>query len=135
MKRGTLRRDFRKAAAWRQRSPWSRKGGNRTAKNVRQALKRTAMRQVSPKQAKRNRQRTKLLAQIVQGRPCAAKWDEGCTGIAEHGHEPLTRARGGSELDADNVIPVCAYCHDKIHGNPTMATRRGLLISGYSSKE
>jgi hypothetical protein len=42
-------------------------------------------------------------------------------------HEPLTRARGGSILDPDNVLATCRPCHDWIHANPTAATTLGLL--------
>lgn len=46
-------------------------------------------------------------------------------------HEVVTRARGGSILDADNCRAICRACHDWIHSHPADATTVGLLASRY----
>jgi len=53
----------------------------------------------------------------------------GCSHTATDIHEPLTRARGGSILDAANTVAVCRGCHDWIHDHPAAATELGLLRS------
>lgn len=63
---------------------------------------------------------------------CEIQWDRGCTGRAVDGHEPLTRARGGSILDRQNVLLTCRYCHDKVHANPELALQRGFLRSSWA---
>ena len=57
---------------------------------------------------------------------------DGCGGFADaiEVHEPLTRGRGGSIVDEDNIILVCRHCHTWIHDHPVIATFRGLLRSG-----
>ena len=98
--------------------------------------RKTPLRRVSPKTAKRNRARSKFRLEQLAARPgCEARetiwtvdptWD-GCTRWATDLHEPLTRARGGDILDASNTIATCRACHDWIHRYPTQATETGLL--------
>lgn len=42
-------------------------------------------------------------------------------------HEPLTRARGGSITDPDNLAWICRAHHDHIHEHPDEGHRVGLL--------
>ncbi|HEX3965799.1 MAG TPA: hypothetical protein VHZ03_55685 [Trebonia sp.] len=42
-------------------------------------------------------------------------------------HEPLTRARGGSITDEDNVQPVCRRHNDELTLEPEWGYRLGLL--------
>lgn len=58
---------------------------------------------------------------------CEASWRR-CSIMAEHVHEPLTRARGGSITDPANMLPVCGGCHRRIHDNPRVAEMLGLLV-------
>ena len=44
---------------------------------------------------------------------CEVPW---CTSVATDPHEPLTRARGGSITDPDNVRKVCGF-HNWMFGN------------------
>jgi hypothetical protein len=48
-------------------------------------------------------------------------------------HEPLTRARGGSIVDPDNIVIVCRNVHNWTHANPSLATEAGLLRSAWSA--
>ena len=50
-----------------------------------------------------------------------------CTGVAEHRHHRLTRARGGGD-EAANTVDVCAACHDLIHARPTLAYAHGWML-------
>ena len=98
--------------------------------------RKTPLRRVSKKTAKRNRARSKFRLEQLAARPgCEARdtiWTveptwSGCTRWATDLHEPLTRARGGSVLDVSNTIATCRACHDWIHQYPTLATETGLL--------
>jgi hypothetical protein len=48
-------------------------------------------------------------------------------------HEPLTRARGGSITDAENIRMVCAGHHRFIHEHPQLAERMGMLTSSWNA--
>lgn len=98
--------------------------------------RKTPLRRVSKRTAKRNRQRTVFRNEQLAARPrCEARdtiWTvdpnwAGCTSWATDLHEPLTRARGGSVLDAANTIATCRSCHRWIHDHPLKATESGLL--------
>ena len=99
-----MRRDPDKIRAWRQRSkPIPRE---------------------STKRKVTNRERSKVLAEVVHGKPCAAQLD-GCAGIATDGHELLSRARGGSITDPENIVPLCRSCHRFITEHPAWAQEHG----------
>lgn len=52
----------------------------------------------------------------------------GCTNAADSPHEPLTRARGGSITDPDNVVMVCWPHNQEISADePQWAYEQGLL--------
>lgn len=44
-------------------------------------------------------------------------------------HEVLSRARGGSPLDKDNILALCSPCHRWVTTHPAEATALGLLRS------
>jgi hypothetical protein len=46
-------------------------------------------------------------------------------------HEPLTRGRGGSIIDSENVVLVCRAHHGWIHREPVAAGRLGLLVHSW----
>jgi hypothetical protein len=52
----------------------------------------------------------------------------GCGGAAEHIHEVLPRARGGSIIDRSNLRRVCFECHRFIHDNQKTSRALGLLV-------
>lgn len=49
-----------------------------------------------------------------------------CSGALDP-HEPLTRARGGSITDPENLTWICRGHHDWVHANPKHAHAVGLL--------
>lgn len=89
-------------------------------------LKRTGfLRSQSKKRQKENRER-KQVAHATFGtdpvcvRPGCGQWAWDC-------HEPLTRARGGSITDPENMAPLCRSCHDELNDEPAWAYDIGLL--------
>lgn len=87
----------------------------------------STLRPMSKRTQAKQTARRRVLAEVVHGKLCVVRWDKSCQTWAVHGHEPLTRARGGDPTDPANVIPVCSYCHGMIHDWPEEATERGWL--------
>lgn len=80
-------------------------------------LGRTAgIRPVSDKRRAENRQRRAMVAAKWPERP-ACEWP-GCSRLADDVHEKLTRARGGSITDPDNVAALCRGHHDYVTFTP-----------------
>ena len=72
----------------------------------------TPLRQVSEKRARQIRERRAMLLAKYPGIIlCEVPY---CNRVADDAHEPLTRARGGSITDPDNVKAVCRPHHDEI---------------------
>lgn len=102
--------------------------------------RRTRLRPMSEKRRAMLDERRAFVASVLQERPrCEAGEPIGtcdgkhrCARDSVDVHEVKTRARGGSILDADNVIAVCRRCHDWIHANPAASLRLGLLASSWS---
>ena len=44
-------------------------------------------------------------------------------------HEILSRARGGSVLEEENLLAVCRPCHQRITENPELSEYLGLAVS------
>ena len=96
--------------------------------------RRTPLRHVSAKRALQLSDRAELLAalsalsdlhcaaQPLAGGPCAGRLDA---------HEPLTRARGGSTTDPDNILWICRRHHGWLHRNPDEAHGLGLLVHSW----
>lgn len=70
------------------------------------------MRAVSVKRAAENRLRKKVLAEMVANEPWCARC--GVWADVLDGHELLSRARGGSITDPDNIVLLCRPCHDDV---------------------
>ena len=94
------------------------------------------MRRVSKKRAALRRARSKAIAVAVQRAPyCQApapRPERRCRGPLPP-QEPLSRARGGSITDPDNIVMICAAHHSAIHDHPALATDRGLLRSSWDN--
>ena len=45
-----------------------------------------------------------------------------------HVHHRIRRSHGGQDI-SENLITLCAECHDWVHHNPYAARREGLLLS------
>lgn len=84
------------------------KGPERGAELVRYA----PLRAVSAARAAENRLRRKIVDQLYPERPVCHR--PGCYQPADDIHEPLTRARGGSIVDPENMCPLCRTCHDLV---------------------
>lgn len=82
--------------------------------------------QVSKKRARQNRERRAMLQAKYPGVTLCEV--PGCTRMADDAHEPLTRARGGSITDPENVKAVCRRHHDEItFEEPEWAYELGFL--------
>lgn len=90
--------------------------------------RRTPLRPMSRKRRKQLPARRACLAAVRERSDGRCEFP-GCTRAGVDGHEILTRARGGSPLDAGNVVWLCRAHHDFAHDNPAAATRLGLLVS------
>lgn len=58
-----------------------------------------------------------------------------CDGWAVDGHEVKSRARGGSIIDPDNVIPVCRSCHTWITEHPALAASYRMAAASHEADE
>jgi hypothetical protein len=81
------------------------------------------MRAVSRKRAVLLRERRKVTdAMKAEGDVLCVR----CGRMAQDAHEVVSRARGGSIVDRENIVPLCRLCHDFITCNPLLAEREGL---------
>jgi 5-methylcytosine-specific restriction endonuclease McrA len=92
------------------------------------------LRPVSGRRAADNRARRKVVGQLYGGeRPACVR--PGCWRLADDVHEPLTRARGGSITDPENMAALCRPCHDEVTFKPTSelswAYEAGLLVHSW----
>lgn len=79
------------------------------------------MRYASPKRAKELRERKKMLRERFGPDPSCAR----CGKWAHDAHEFLSRARGGSITDPDNIILLCRPCHTWVTTHPRDAQAQG----------
>lgn len=84
--------------------------------------------------------RRPLVAEILDSRRwCEAQIPGVCLGQATQVHEVLTRGRGGSILDPDNLLALCgagpAGCHPHITGHPKWADLWGFTLPGWEGAE
>jgi len=102
-------------------------------------ITRTRLRRRSDKAVAKDTPRKALVASVLDKRPnCQAGAKiasvEGvvhCAIRSQDVHEVKTRARGGSILDQSNVLAVCRWCHDWIHGHPKQAVELQLLKNSW----
>lgn len=82
----------------------------------------------SSKRKKAMSARKKMLAEFYTGICEGAKRvpDVRCGGPLDP-HEPLTRARGGSITEPENLMWICRNHHDWAHAHPLQAHKVGLL--------
>ena len=89
----------------------------------------------SKKQQAAYRERIRMLAAMVRAEHgpivCAVP---DCGELAQDPHEPLTRARGGSITDPDNVTLICRRHHEEIHLEPAWAYQLGFLRHSWEAK-
>jgi hypothetical protein len=95
-------------------------------------MKRTPLKTRSAKRIREDRVRAKVKADRYALHPiCEVPW---CAHPSEDIHEPLTRARGGSITDPENVRAVCRMHHDLIHLEPDWAHEYGFLRHSWDGK-
>lgn len=88
---------------------------------------------IKPRSTKTTRQyveRRALVADLfAEPTVCQVPW---CTSTATDPHEPLTRTRGGSIVDRDNVRLICRIHHSEIHDTePGWAYELGFLAHSW----
>lgn len=82
-------------------------------------------------QARRSKPRPGLAQarRFVEGRAdgkCEARCAPNCQRRGTQAHHMLMRSQGGTD-DPDNLLWVCAPCHDQIHMHPAESYERGWL--------
>jgi hypothetical protein len=99
-------------------------------------VRRTPPRAVSQKRGAENRLRRKVVVELFPERPACVR--PGCVQWADDIHEPLTRARGGSIVDRENMAPLCRECHDEVTFKPESelgwAYEIGLLVHSWDAQ-
>lgn len=92
------------------------------------------LRNRSTKGAAEERKRGNLLREMFpegEGRGCTVP---GCGREANDAHERLTRGRGGSASDPENIVPLCRRHHDEVHAEePLWAYELGILIHSWEA--
>jgi hypothetical protein len=95
--------------------------------------RKTGLARVSKKRATENRLRRRVVDELFPERPACVVPD--CPRPADDIHEPLTRGRGGSITDAENMLPLCRPCDTDITDNqPAWAYALGLLHHAWDDK-
>ncbi len=80
----------------------------------------------------RDRARRKFVASYLARYPtCEANLVKVCAGRAVHVHERKTRSRGGSIVDQQNCLALCASCHRWTHAHQDEAHELGLLVHSW----
>lgn len=94
--------------------------------------RRAPLRQVGRKRAAEIRERRAMLRALFPGVVlCEVPY---CNRVADDAHEPLTRARGGSITDPQNVRAVCRPHHDEItFEEPEWAYELGFLVHSWEA--
>lgn len=93
----------------------------------------TELRAQSKKRKAENRERRKVAHATFGTDPVCAR--PGCSRWADDCHEPLTRARGGSITDPENMAPLCRSCHDELNDEPQWAYDIGLLKHSWGTHD
>ena len=90
----------------------------------------TRLRPVSAERRVENRERRKVVYATFGDAPLCAV--PSCVRLADDVHEPLTRGRGGSITDPENMAPLCRPHHTEITDTePAWAYALGLLIHSW----
>jgi hypothetical protein len=96
-------------------------------------MKRSPLRKVSLKRQNVNRQRQKLVKEILAERPICEAQTPMCVKWSMDCHEILTRARGGSIIEKANILALCRPCHTFITDNPTFAQENGFTVHSWAT--
>ncbi|MBN6054568.1 hypothetical protein JYK22_21680, partial [Nonomuraea sp. RK-328] len=108
----------------------SRGKGFKSAANLDRS---TPLRTQSKKRQAENRERRHVLNAKYGTGPVRCEVPN-CTRLADDAHEVLTRARGGSITDPNNIRAVCRPHHDEItFGEPAWAYEQGLKVHSWDA--
>lgn len=102
------------------------------ALNRKRPLQRSS--KIRPRSKKTERTYTKrraLVAELLRDQPVCQRCH---SAAATDVHEILSRARGGSILDLDNLAVLCRPCHSWITTHPALATEEGWLTSAWNNE-
>lgn len=89
------------------------------------------MRAVSKKRQKVNRRRWQLAYDYIDA-DCRLHTPV-CTGKAEHFHELVGRAQGGSTVDPRNLTPACDRCNGWVEDNPAISRKYGWKVPSWQA--
>ena len=89
----------------------------------------TRINPVSKKRASLNILRRSFVKKILNDRMMCEARIQGRTYMPTDVHEILTRGRGGSIIDEDNVLALCRNCHHFITNEPAWAKENGFVVS------
>ena len=99
-------------------------------------MKRTRIKPVSAGTKARKQERRDAVNAAAErdGHRCRVldHWPHHCIAPLD-GHEVLTRGRGGSPYDPDNIVMACRVGHDYLHAHPVWAAGVGLLAHSWES--
>lgn len=87
------------------------------------------LRRQSAKRAREQKQRRELAGRHHGPQRC--QFPTGCADEAVDQDERLTRGRGGSAVDPDNIVLLCRWHHDWKHGHPLEARAMGLMPNSW----
>ena len=106
-------------------------------------MKRSPLRPVSPRRRALNAERRRLLEArygkrnswrcFVKDRPQMLALMGPCFGPVD-GHETLKRSRGGSIVDLDIIVMLCAHHNGWVEDNPQTAHALGLADHGWEKR-
>lgn len=94
-------------------------------------MRRSRLNPTSKKRNQQNRERDFVRKVIMKerGALCEAMIPATCTYVGTDLHEILTRARGGSIIDPDNILLLCRECHGFITSQPAWSKENGFVVS------
>ena len=92
-------------------------------------MKRSKLNPVSKKRMTLNRERRQFVSEVLKFRLMCEARIRGCTMTPTDVHEILTRGRGGSIIEPDNVLALCRSCHTWITNEPAWAKTNGFVVS------
>lgn len=97
-------------------------------------MKRSRLNPISKKRRALNVDRREFVRRILEERPqCEAQIPYVCSNHATDVHEILTRARGGSIIDEDNVLALCRRCHTFITDHPSFSQEHGFTVHSWAT--
>ena len=97
--------------------------------SIKPLARRLGLKHRSEKRTLLYEQRRPFVERVLREHPNCER--SGCTRQSSVVHEPLTRARGGSILDENNVKALCHPCHVWVHDHPKEAELLGLLVHSW----